>query len=233
MNYMQYDDACGAFSLADMADDLKHRFQLLVLPKEPYESYNIRPTNMSPVVHINEKGDRELEEMKWGLIPSWWKQDPKISYKLFNARDDKVFTSGMWRAVYRKRALVPATGYFEWTKPPKGEDKQKYYYRYKDSDVFSFAGFYDIWKDAGGMDWKTFTIITTEPNKEAKKVHNRMPVILHPDDEAAWIDPERIKREDIEPFLHPLDDGALKVFEVTNKTKDFKYNDKELIAPLK
>lgn len=229
---MKYDDACGRFSLYATADGFKDSYGILDKPDHDYKSFDISPTQISPVIYAGEDGKPVLEDMKWGLIPAWWKQDPKIGYKLFNARDDKVFTSGMWRGIYRKRALIPASGYFEWTKPPKGKDKQKFYYYMKQQDLFSFAGFYDIWKDAGGMDWKTFTIITTEPNKEAKKVHDRMPVILHKDDEKNWIDPTKTKREEIEPYIHRLEDGALKVVEVSNNTKDFKYNDKALIAPL-
>ncbi|HET9850467.1 MAG TPA: SOS response-associated peptidase [Candidatus Saccharimonadales bacterium] len=232
MNYFRYDDACGAYSVYATADGFKSNYGFLDKTGEGFKSYNIRPSQMAPVIFVNDKGQTVLEEMKWGLIPSWWKEDPKISYKLFNARDDKVFTSGMWRSVYRKRALVPASGYYEWTKPPKGEEKQKYYYTLKQQELFSFAGFYDVWKDAGDRDWKTYTIITTEPNKEASKVHNRMPVILHKEDEQAWIDPTKTKRDEIEPFIHPLEDGGLKVVEVGNNTNAFKYDDEGLIKAL-
>lgn len=229
---MKYDDACGAYSVYATADGFKNSYGTAQKNLEKFESYNIRPSQMAPVVIADKDGKPLLELMKWGLIPSWWKEDPKIGYKLFNARDDKVFTSGMWRAVYRKRALIPASGYIEWTKPPKDKEKQKFYFTVKNVEIFSFAGFYDVWVDSGGMDWKTYTIITTEPNEEAKKVHSRMPVILHKEDEKAWLDPERTKREDIEPYLHPLEDGALVVSEVSNETNSFKYNDKNLIAPL-
>ena len=226
---MKYDDACGDFSLEAYADALKTRYGLFRAPSRDFVSYDIRPSQMSPVVYADEKGKPVLEEMKWGLIPSWWKDDPKIGYKLFNARDDKVFSSGMWRGIYRKRALVPATGYFEWTKE---EPKRKYYYHPKQMDIFSFAGIYDVWKGAEGKEIKTFTIITTEPNKEAAKVHNRMPVLLHKDDEAAWIDPSRVKREEIERYIHPYEDGGLKVDEVVRETKGLAFNDKALITPL-
>jgi putative SOS response-associated peptidase YedK len=229
---MKYDDACGRFSLYATADGFKNSYGFLDKPDKDFRSFDISPTQMSPVIYKSSEGKPVLEEMKWGLIPAWWKQDPKIGYKLFNARDDKVFDSGMWRGIYRKRALIPASGYFEWTKPPKGTPKQKYYYTSKQQDLFSFAGIYDVWKDAGNKEWKTFTIITTEPNKEAAKVHNRMPVILHKEDEEAWLDLSKSKREEIEPFIHPLEDNALKVVEVSNNTRDFKYTDDGLIAPL-
>lgn len=171
--------------------------------------------------------------MKWGLVPSWWKKESKIGFTTFNARAESVFSSGMWRTIYKKRALVPANGYFEWTKPTKksGVLKQKYYFRPKQMDVFSFAGFYDVWHDVEGMEWKTYTIITTEPNAEARAIHDRMPVILHQEDEAAWLDPSRTKREDIEPLIHPFEDNGLEVYEVNNDSKAYEYDDEGRIAP--
>jgi putative SOS response-associated peptidase YedK len=145
-----------------------------------------------------------------------------------------VFKSGMWRSVYRRRALVPATGYFEWTKPTKesGKPKQKFYFHPKQLDIFSFAGFYDVWKDVEDKEWKTYTLITTEPNKEARAIHDRMPVILHPEDEPKWLEPSRTKREDIEPFLHPLEDNGLEIYEVNSDAKAYEYDDEGRIAQL-
>lgn len=227
---MKYDDACGRYSVYATADGFKNSYGLLDKPDNGFESYDIRPSQMAPVVYSNENGKPVLEEMKWGLVPSWWKQDPRIGYKLFNARDDKLFSSGMWRGIYRKRALIPASGYFEWTKE---KEKRKFYFHPKHTDLFSFAGIYDVWHDAEGRELKTFTIITTEPNKEAAKVHSRMPVILHKEDESLWIDLERVNREEIEPYIHPFEDGGLKVEEVISDTKEIGFNDKRLITALK
>lgn len=227
---MKYDDACGRYSVYATADGFKNNFGLLDKPNKGFESYDIRPSQLAPVVYAGEDGKPILEEMKWGLVPSWWKQDPRIGYKLFNARGDKVFSSGMWRGIYRKRALVPATGYFEWTKE---KNKRKFYFHPKQIDIFSFAGIYDVWHDIEGKELKTFTIITTEPNKEAATVHTRMPVLLHREDETSWIDPNNVKREVIETFIHPYDDGGLQVDEVISDTQSLEYNDKEFISPLK
>jgi putative SOS response-associated peptidase YedK len=234
MDFMRHDDGCGRYTLQAKAGDLKKRYNLSTVPKETPASYDVKPTHTMPVITASDDGKPQLEMMRWGLIPSWWKQDPKIAYKLFNARDDKVFESGMWRSVYRKRALVPATGYFEWTKPPKGSDapKQKFYFRPKQLDIFSFAGFYDVWKDVEDKERKTYTLITTEPNKEARAIHDRMPVILHPEDEASWIEPSRVKREDIEPFLHPLEDNGLEIVEVSSDVAYWAYDDERRVAAL-
>jgi putative SOS response-associated peptidase YedK len=119
MDFMKYDDGCGRYTLKVKAGDLKKRYNLASVPNDIPESYDVRPGQTLPVIDATEEGKPQLEMMKWGLIPSFWAKDKKLAFSTFNARDDKVFQSGMWRSVYRKRALVPATGYFEWTKPPK------------------------------------------------------------------------------------------------------------------
>lgn len=230
---MQYDDGCGRYTLKAQAGDLKKRYNLSTVLKEIPNSFDIKPTHTMPVISAKEDGKSQLEMMKWGLIP-YWAKDPKIGYSTFNARDDSVFTKPMWRSIYKHRVLIPATGYFEWTKPEKGskQPKQKYFFRPKKLHIFSFAGFYDTWKDTENREWKTYTIITTEPNKEARKIHDRMPVILHPEDEASWIEPSRKKREDLEPFLHPLEDNGLEVYEVSSDVSDWSFDDERRIAAL-
>ena len=229
---MQFDDGCGRYTLKVKTGDLKKRYNLANAPKDVPESYDVKPGHTMPVITATEDGKPQIEMMKWGLVPSFWAKDKKMPFSTFNARDDKVFQSGMWRSIYRRRALVPATGYFEWTKTPKPSDKQKFYFRPKQLDIFSFAGFYDIWRDVEDKEWKTYTLITTEPNKEASAIHDRMPVILHREDEASWLEPSRVKREDIEPFLHPLEDNGLEVVEVGRDVTDWAFDDPRRIAPL-
>ncbi len=231
---MKYDDGCGRYTLQVKSGELKKRYNLAKEPKGIPNSFDIKPSHTMPVITSSEDGKPQIEMMKWGLIPSWWKKDEKIGFTTFNARDDKVFESGMWRSIYRRRALVPATGYFEWTKPSKESKlpKQKFYFHPKQLDIFSFAGFYDVWKDVEDKEWKTYTLITTDPNKEASAIHDRMPVILHPEDEPKWLEPSRVKREDIEPFIHPLEDKGLVIYEVSSDAKAYEWNDAGRIAPI-
>jgi putative SOS response-associated peptidase YedK len=233
MNFMRYDDGCGRYTLKVKSGELKKRYNLANVPKDIPASFDVKPGHTLPVILATEDGAPQVDMMRWGLVPSWSK-DPKIGYKTFNARDDKVFSSGMWRSVYRKRVLVPATGYFEWTKPEKGSDtpKQKFFFRPKQLDIFSFAGFYDVWKDVENKEWKTYTLITTEPNNEARVIHDRMPVILHPEDEASWIEPSHTDRSDIEPLLRPWEDNGLEIFEVSSDVTEWEYDDPRRIAAL-
>lgn len=230
---MKYDDGCGRYTLQTNGKELKKRYNLAKEPKNVPQSFDIKPTHTMPVISAEGDGTPQLEMMKWGLIP-FWAKDPKIGYSTFNARDDSVFSKPTWRSIYKRRILVPATGYFEWTKPEKGSDtpKQKFYFHPKKLPIFSFAGFYDIWKDVEGKEWKTYTLITTEPNKEARAIHDRMPVILRPEDEPKWLESSRTKREDIEPFLLPLEDNGLEIYEVSSDVSDWAYDDKRRIEAL-
>jgi len=229
---MKFDDGCGRYSLTGVKD-LKQRFNVETQPRGVMPNYDISPGQFAPV--IIRDNDKNVEAyMKWGLIPSWSK-DSNMGYSLFNARDDHLFKSPVWRSVVlRQRALIPATGFFEWTKPEKGskQPKQKFYIHPKQLDIFSFAGVWDTWHDVEGKEWNTYSIITTEPNKEMRSVHNRMPVILHQEDEAAWLEPSKDKPEDIEPFLRPLEDNGLEVFEVSSDVSAWDRNDERRIAPL-
>ena len=231
--FMRFDDGCGRMVLKVKAKDLQKYYNLARTPADIPPSFDVSPGQTIPIVIDPEDGERGLEMAKWGLIPLWSK-DPKIGYRLFNARDDSVFKSSVWRPIYKKRALIPTTGFFEWTKPEKGskEPKRKYFFRPKQQDLFSFAGIWETWKDVEGKEWKTCTIITTEANKEMRPIHNRMPVILHQEDEASWTDPSRATRDDIEPLLRPYEDNGLEVREVSNDHKAFEYNDERRIAEL-
>jgi putative SOS response-associated peptidase YedK len=234
MDFMKHDDGCGRYGNKAKPAEIKKRYNLATKPPDFPHSYDISPGQMQPIVVTGADGKPTAEMMKWGLIPSW-SNDPKMGYRLFNARDDNVFKSPIWRnVILRKRALIPATNFFEWTKPEKGSEipKQKFNFRPKQLDIFSFAGVWETWHDVEGKEWKTYSIITTEPNKEMRSVHNRMPVILHEEDEADWLSPAKNTREQVEPFLRPLEDNGLEVYEVSNDSKAYAYDDERRTAPL-
>lgn len=231
---MDFDDGCGRYVLQVKAKDLAKRYNLAKEPAEIGPSYDIKPTHTLPVVVEPHDGQRTVKMMKWGLIPLWAK-DPKLAYFTFNARDDALFDKPIWRSViYKQRTLVPATGYFEWTKPAKESKapKRKYFFRPKQMDIFSFAGVWSAFKDAEGKQLLTYSIITTEPNKEARKVHNRMPAILYPEEESAWLSSSTKEPKDIKSLLHPFADGGLIVKEVSSDTGGWGYDDERRIAAL-
>jgi len=224
---------CGRYTLQTKADKLKKRYNLATVSKDIRANFNVAPGQIMPVVHADEKGKPQLDLMKWGLVPVWAK-DPKIGYKLINARDDTIFDKPMWRSVIlKKRCLIPADGFYEWKRPKSTKERKiPYYIHPKQYDLFSFAGVWETWKDVEGLEHQTYSIITTEPNKEMAKVHNRMPVILHPEDEASWLEPSNKTRSDIEPLLRPFEDNGLEIFRVSTDVNFTKNNDEHLVYPL-
>lgn len=224
---------CGRYTLHKKVDELAERFNVATMSADLRDNYNVAPGQIMPVITEDESGKRHLELMKWGLIPVWAK-DPAIGYKLINARDDTIFEKPMWRSVIlKKRAIIPADGFYEWKRPvePKGK-KQPFYIHPKQVDLFGFAGVWETWKDVEGKEWKTYSIITTDPNKEMASVHNRMPVILHQEDESSWLEPSKVTRDDIEPLLRPYEDNGLEMFEVSSDVNVTRNNDAKLIYPI-
>ncbi len=185
-----------------------------------------------PVITESESGKPTIELMKWGLIPVWVK-DPRIGYKMINARSETIFEKPAWRSVIKKkRCLIPADGFYEWKKQSDTKVKQPFYIHPKQFELFSFAGVWESWKDENNNEIRTYSIITTEPNKEMSSIHDRMPVILYPEDEASWLEPSKVTRDDIEPLLRPFEDNGLEIFEVSKDVNTVKNNDEHLIYAL-
>ena len=116
--------------------------------------------------------------LKWGLIPVWAK-DAKIAYSTINARGDTVATKPAFRAAYKKRrCLIVADGYYEWLR--EGKDKQPFVYEVDGGEPFAMAGLWEWWGGPEGENKpvESCTIITTDANKLASEIHDRMPVIL-------------------------------------------------------
>jgi putative SOS response-associated peptidase YedK len=137
------------------------------------------------VVEGNSK--RELVPMRWGIIPGWWSKSFKeMKMATFNARAESIAIKPMFRDSFRsRRCLIPASGYYEWHDTPEG--KQPYYFTRRDGQVMTIAGIQDGWLDkATGEMTRSCGMVITEPNAFVAEVHDRMPVILEPDQFEAW-----------------------------------------------
>jgi putative SOS response-associated peptidase YedK len=200
---------CGRYGFVP-GKNFEERFQV-ELTQELLPSYNVAPGASMPVVVHNSRNRVEL--MKWGLIP-FWAKDPNIRYKTINARAESVASSPAFREAFkRRRCLVPASGFYEWQQTERG--KLPHFIHLKEAELFAFAGLYDVWKDTEGNELRTYTIITTIPNKLMQPIHNRMPVILHPDDEAMWIDPKMNDTKALHALLNPFPDTYLEAYPVS------------------
>lgn len=211
---------CGRYTLAD-TDHLGKRFAVERPFKQVTANFNVAPTQIMPVVSEGADG-RQLELMRWG-IPRF--VGPGVVKDVFNTRSDKAF--GSWKKMtLGQRILVPATGFYEWKKLDGG--KQPYFIRPKDDELFAFAGIWNLWKNEDGQEVKTYSIMTTEPNKEMSGIHNRMPVILHPEDEAAWLNPQNSQSQ-IDNLLRPYEDNGLELYPVSADVNNARNNNPHLL----
>jgi putative SOS response-associated peptidase YedK len=152
-------------------------------------SFNVCPTDPADVILPNE-GKNELVQMRWGLVPYWWTKTLKESMRLasFNARVETVTTKPFFREPFkRKRCLMPVSGYFEWQDTADG--KQPWYFTARDgSPLLTVAALWDEWKNREtGERIKSCAMIITEPNDFVAEVHDRMPVLLQPEQFDHWL----------------------------------------------
>jgi putative SOS response-associated peptidase YedK len=151
-------------------------------------SYNVCPTDPVDVV-VDREGKRELEVMRWGIVPFWWSKPLKeLRLATFNARVETVTTKPFFREPFQcRRCLMPVSGYFEWQDTPQG--KQPWYFTARDSaPVLTIAALWDQWKNKEtGERIKSCAMIITEPNEFVAEVHDRMPVLLKPEQFDYWL----------------------------------------------
>lgn len=195
-----------------------------VLPK-----YDARPTNLMPVVA--QRGNETIVQlMRWGLVPHWSK-DGKTEFSTFNAKAETLHSSRLYAPYFKSaRCLIPADGFFEWKKYPvdaevKGktktvEQKQKMFITMKDRSTFMMAGLFSVWRKPDGEEFPTYTIITTSPNELLADIHNRMPVILDPNQYDVWLDRGMNDIEFLKTLLVPYPAKKMAAFPVANKSEE-------------
>ena len=172
----------------------------------------------------------EIEFMIWGIVPAWSKSD-KTALKLINARREGLLEKPMWkRLIKTKRCIVPARGFYEWKSV--ANKKLPYYITPIVGNFLSFAGLWDEWKSENGNTLRTYTIITTTPNKEMKKIHDRMPAILNKQQMDLWLEPSALTQSQLDDLLTPLPDSSLAIAMVSADVNDARNNSKQLIYPL-
>ncbi len=189
--------------------------------------YNIAPTQQLLTV-TNEDGERVIEPMRWGLIPSWAKDGQKLPLNI-NARDDRMATGGFWRRpLRRQRCLIPADGYYEWTGPKK--NRTPVYIRRKDEGLIAFAGLFDVWRHPNtGEVTRSCAIVTTSPSPSLEPIHNRMPAILSNEAEALWLDPLTQDPGPLRALVQPYPDEALEHYPVEKTVNTARAQGPELI----
>lgn len=220
---------CGRYTLTTTsAEQLALRFDLDPAAVPPLEArYNIAPTQRVPVIVDTGQG-RDLLALRWGFQPAWAAEKSGRPAPI-NARAESLLDRPMFRgALARKRCLIVADGFYEWASVPGQSAKQPMYIRLKDGGLFALAGLYtDGAHDAGSC-----AIITTSPNHLMEPIHNRMPAILDPADEARWLDSDITVSEAVLDCLRPYPAEAMTAYPISMRVNAPRNDGAELIAPL-
>ena len=194
------------------------------LPGVP--NYNVCPTNQIHTV-TSDEGHRRLRPMRWGFIPHWYKT-PSDGPLLINARAETIAEKPAFRAACReRRCLIPASGFYEWTKDAEGK-RLPWYIHPTEGDVLAFAGVWQVW-ERGEEPLTTCAIVTTEANAAMSKIHHRMPVVLTRDDWAKWLGEEG---KGAATLMQAPPEDALAFYRVDPKVNSNRASGPELIAPL-
>lgn len=217
---------CGRFTITDPIEEIMDRYYASIAEGFEYRpNYNAAPMQFIPTI-IGSKDGNRLGALRWGLVPNWAK-DEKIGNKMINARAETLTEKPAFkRLISSKRCIIPCSGFYEWKKD--GSVKQPMRILMKDYSIFSLAGLYDTWIDPEGKKVSTCTIITTEPNRLMADIHDRMPVILRPQDEADWLNKESDK-ESVLRLLSPYEADEMIAYKVDSAVGNVRNNNEELI----
>jgi putative SOS response-associated peptidase YedK len=217
---------CGRFALIVDASVLADVFHVDP-PRGLEPRFNIAPTQSVPIVRAAAGGSRECAMVRWGLIPSWAK-DESIGARMINARGETVAEKPSFRAAAKsRRCLVPASGFFEWAKT--GDGKQPHFIHFADARPFAFAGLWERWLK-GGEPLDSCTIITTTPNDLVAGLHDRMPVILPPERYDEWLAPKPLATERLQELLAPHPSAGMEAYPVSTRVNRPGNDDPECIA---
>lgn len=214
---------CGRFVLAHSEDEVAQEFKIKNRV-EYKKSYNIPPS--SQILAMKHPGEACL--LKWGLVPVW-AEDQSIGSKLINARAETIDKKPSFKNAFkRRRCLIIASGFYEWRKEEKR--KQPHFILMKDKKPFAMAGIWDHWESPKEESFESCAIITTTPNSLMAPIHQRMPVIIEPDNYDKWLDPDR---KQLKPFLKPFDSQKMLAYPVSIYVNRPKNNDRGCILPLR
>lgn len=200
---------CGRFALAVPRRLVTEAMGVPDMPEVPPRPEIFPSQLIEAVFTARESGRRMAGLFRWGFVPVFRKDDP-TARPMINARSETVLTLPSFRAAARyRRCVVPAQGYYEWRKETDGR-KTRFFLSLPDRPVLALAGIYERSVTAGGEVRDTVAILTREAAGVAAKIHPRMPLIVAPETLAAWLDPGRTERTDIEELLNQPPPTGLK-----------------------
>jgi putative SOS response-associated peptidase YedK len=222
---------CGRVTLTSSGAELAEAFELdasQALPAlEP--RFNIAPSQEVVTVRCDSDAQRELSFERWGLVPHWAK-DPGIGNRMINARSESAATKPAFRDALRsRRCLVPVDGFYEWS--GARAERTPYLFRRDDRELLGLAGLYERWLGEGGEVVDSCTILTTAANDVMRPFHDRMPVVLAPDDYDRWLDRDIEDVSRIATLLAPCPNDWLSPSPVSTRINNTKNDDAACLVP--
>jgi putative SOS response-associated peptidase YedK len=217
---------CGRYRLSRRKQLIEEYFDTATWDDDWSPRYNIAPTQPVPVIRQHPKEPlRQISTMRWGLIPHWAK-DASGAANAINARSETAAEKPAFRDPMRyRRCMIPADAFYEWKR--NGASKQPYCFDVNGGDLFAFAGLWDGWKNAEGQWIRTCSILTTVPNAVTSTVHDRMPVILHPDSYDLWLDPGMQNVATISELLKPYDARLMRSYPISTRINHVANDDED------
>jgi putative SOS response-associated peptidase YedK len=230
---------CGRYAVTLTAEEMMELFGVIDVEDFP-PRYNIAPTQPILIALAGpprQPGSnlpaRRALLVRWGFIPGWAK-DPKAMPLLINARSETAAEKNTFRAAMRhRRALVPASGFYEW-KRVGGKARQAYWIRPRDGGAVAFGGLMETWADPNGSEVDTAAILTTEANEAIASIHDRMPVVIRPQDFDRWLDCINNEPRDVADLLQPVEPDffeAIPVSDLVNKVANMGPEIQERVEP--
>jgi putative SOS response-associated peptidase YedK len=220
---------CGRYSLATPNPaEVRARFPVGE-GVEIRRRYNVAPGDEVLAVTADRDGQPRGDALRWGLVPSW-ARSPDTGLKMINARVETVAERPAYRRAFERfRCLIVADGFYEWRRVP-GLAKQAFHITRCDGGLFAFAGLWSIWHRGDGGTLRTCTILTTAANGAIATLHDRMPIILAPETERAWLDPTT-RPQELASVLSGLAEGDTALRAVGPAVNDARYDGPECLAP--
>lgn len=217
---------CGRYALTTTPDDVLDFVSVAYVEDFP-PRYNIAPTQPILVVMQSERPDpqsnlpdRRAFLARWGFIPGWAK-DPKDVSLMVNARAETAIGKASFRAAMRhRRILVPASGFYEWRRPEKFGSEgpaQPYWIRPKNGKIIAFAGLMETYASADGSEIDTAAILTTSANRAMARIHERMPVVISPEDFTRWLDCKTQEPREVKDLMTAVDEDFFEAIPVSDR----------------
>lgn len=231
---------CGRFNLNTTPEEVADHLGIIGLEDFPAR-LNIAPTQPILVIVEGERQEpgsnlpnRQAMLVRWGFLPGWVK-NPKEFPLLINARSETAIGKASFRAAMRhRRVLIPATGFYEWRRPTKeeGGKAQAFHIKPKRGGIVAFAGLMETWSSADGSEVDTGAILTTSANRSIGRIHDRMPVVIAPEDFSRWLDCKTQEPRAVKDLMKAADEDFFEMIPVSDKVNKVANTGADILEPV-